>query len=237
MSPPHDPDLSAAIVAAARTINQQTGPEKTLQAIVVAARDSVPGIDEAGISTVDKRGRVETRAATSDLVLTLDQMQYDLGEGPCVESLRDAHLVVAPYLRHDQRWPHYVPRAVAVGLRAQLAVQLYLDDQGTLGGLNLYSTRSEHIDPDAEAVAELFAGHAAIALGHARERDGLHDALQCRKVIGQALGLLAERYDMDEDRAFAFLFRASSHSNVKLRDIAQQLVDERNHKTPGGGRA
>jgi len=224
------PDVAAAIAAAARTINHQVGVSDTLQSIALAARDSVPGFDHVGISTMDKRGNVETRAATGQLVRDLDDLQYALGEGPCVDTLRDAQMVVVPDIRHDQRWPRYVPAAVEAGLRAQLAVKLYLDDRGTLGGLNMYSTITELIAPEAEAIAELFAVHAAIALGNARERESLNQALHSRKVIGQAIGILSERYDIDEDRAFAFLVRASSHGNIKIRDIAQELVDERNAK-------
>jgi AmiR/NasT family two-component response regulator len=109
-----------------------------------------------------------------------------------------------------------------------LAVKLYLDDEGTIGGLNLYSTTSEEIDPEAESIAELFAAHAAIALGNACTQETLNDGLQTRKVIGQAIGILMERYEMTEDRAFAFLVRASSTSNIKLREVAQGLVDQKN---------
>jgi GAF domain-containing protein len=116
---------------------------------------------------------------------------------------------------------------VQLGLRSQLAVKLYVDREGTLGGLNLYSTTSEEIDAEAEATAELFAAHAAIALDNARERDTLNQALHSRKVIGQAIGIIMERYDVSEDRAFAFRVRASSQANLKLRDIAQELVDQR----------
>ena len=81
---------------------------------------------------------------------------------------------------------------------------------------------------EAEAIANLFATHAAIALGHAREREHLNEALQSRKLIGQAVGIVMERYSMNEDRAFDFLVRASSHGNIKLRQVAQELVDEIN---------
>jgi GAF domain-containing protein len=221
-------DIGQAIAAAARTINSRQSLDQTLQAIVQVARESVPGFEEIGISTLAKNGKVETRAATGDLVHQLDRLQYDLGEGPCVDTLREADLVAVPKLRHDQRWPRYVPAAVKLGLRSQLAVRLFLDDRGTLGGLNLYSTRSDEVSSEAAAIAELFAAHAAIALGNARERQNLNDALQSRKVIGQAIGILMERYEMSEERAFAFLVRASSHSNIKLRDIAQELVEQRN---------
>jgi AmiR/NasT family two-component response regulator len=107
-------------------------------------------------------------------------------------------------------------------------VKLYVDGDGTLGGLNFYSTTCYEIDPDAESIADLFAAHAAIALENAKEREQLNDALHSRKVVGQALGIIMDRYDTNEDRAFAFLVRASSSSNIKLRDIAQELVDKRN---------
>lgn len=227
-TPTHD--IAAAIAASARTIHQEQTLEETLQAIVNAARNSVPGFNEVGISTVERRAKIETRAATGKLVHTLDRVQYDLGEGPCFDSLQypDMQVVTAPNIRHDQRWPRYVPAAVAVGLRSQLAVKLYVDGDGTLGGLNFYSTTCDDIDPDAEAIADLFAAHAAIALENAKEREQLNEALHSRKVVGQALGIIMERYDMNEDRAFAFLVRASSSSNIKLRDIAQELVDKRN---------
>jgi GAF domain-containing protein len=218
------PDAAAAIAAAARSINQTQSLDETLATIATVARTSIPGFDHIGISTMDSKGNLETKAATGDLVWQLDKLQYSLRQGPCVDSLRGAAAVVAPNIGEDHRWPQYVPQAVERGLRSQMAINLHLDDQGTIGGLNMYSTTSEEIHPEAEALADLFAAHAAIALGHAREREGLNDALQSRKVIGQAIGILMERYAMNEDRAFSFLVRASSHNNVKLRDVAAELV-------------
>jgi GAF domain-containing protein len=223
-------DINHALTMAARGINRRANLEETLSSIVEVAQDSLSGFDQIGISLMDRKGNVQTKAATGELVWTLDKIQYELGEGPCVETLHDKVIVEAPDLRHDQRWPRYVPRAVAEGLKAQLAVKLYLDDQGTLGGLNIYSTTREDIDPEAVHMAELFAAHAAIALGYARDRQNLNEALHSRKVIGQAIGIVMERYHLTEERAFAFLVRASSHSNVKLRVIAQTMVDEANTK-------
>jgi GAF domain len=141
------PDIGQAIAAAARSINHKRTLDDTLQAIVEVAQASVPGFDEVRISTLHKGGKVQTRAATGELVHQLDDLQYTLGEGPCVDTLRHAQVVVAPRIRHDQRWPRYVPAALGLGLRSQLAVRLYLDDQGTLGGLNLYSTTSDDVAP------------------------------------------------------------------------------------------
>jgi GAF domain-containing protein len=128
-----------------------------------------------------------------------------------------------------------MPQALRLGLRSQLAVRLFLDDEGTMGALNLYSTSQEEIDPDAEHVAELFASHAAIALHQAREVEHLNQALESRKVIGQALGIVMERYGLDENHAFSFLLRASSTSNIKVRDIAAQLVEDTHHRHAANG--
>lgn len=221
-------DIERSVAAATRSLHHRRTLEETLHVIVSAAQASIPGFDHVGISTLARGGRLETRAATSDLVEVLDAAQDEMGEGPCLSALADDAVVAAPHLRHDQRWPQYVPVAVRQGLRSQLGLRLYVGEDGALGSLNFYSTSSEDISEEAKATAELFAAHAAIALSHAQERETLNQALRSRKVIGQALGILMERYEMDEDRAFAFLVRASSHGHIKLRDIAQQVVDERN---------
>jgi GAF domain-containing protein len=225
-----DTDLGRALAEAARAIHVSTDIDETLHTIASTALTSLRGFDAVGISTIDKSGNVTTRAATGDLVWKLDALQYELGEGPCVDTLRDEQIVVAPRIRHDQRWPHFVPRAVELGLQSQLALKLFLDKEGTLGGLNLYSTRSEEVHPDAEGVAELFATHAAIALGNAREIDALNEGMSTRSTIGQAIGMLMAQYTLSDDAAFGLLVRMSSTSNVKLRDIAAQLVQEANKR-------
>lgn len=216
----------AAVATAARAAGRQHDLDHTLQLIAESARQSVPGFDHVGISLIDAHGRIETRAATDSLVWELDRLQYARSEGPCVSAMREQPVVVVPDAPHDQRWPNYMPSAVKLGLRAQLAVRLFLEDSGSMGGLNLYSTTREDIHPDAENIADLFAAHAAVALDKSREVEHLNQALRSRKVIGQAIGIAMERYGLDEDAAFSYLLRASSHSNVKLRTIAEQLVDE-----------
>ena len=222
------PDFSRSIDAAARTINQPRSLQDTLATIVEVARNSVPGFDQVGISTVHQDGTIVTQTYEGELVPRLDEIQYGLGEGPCVDTLRGSAVVVAPGLRDDPRWPAYAPAAADLGVRSQLAVRLYLDHTGTVGGINFYSTLSSEVSREAEEIAHLFATHAALALGHAQEREQLVKALQTRKVIGQAIGIVMERYEMSEDRAFAFLVRASSHGNIKLRRVAEELVDQRN---------
>ncbi len=218
------PDVGRAL--AARTIDHSRDLDETLAAIAEAARTAVPGFDEAGISTVLGSGAVETRAATGSLVYKLDYMQYKLGEGPSVDSLRDAHVVAAARLGDDPRWPYYARAAARMGLRSQLAIRLQVDEGGTLGGLTLYSTTRDEIHHEAAVTAGLFAAHAAVALSSARASGAPFEAPDTREVIGRAVGIVMDRYRMNEDRAFAYLVRASSHGSATLREVAQGLVEQ-----------
>ena len=223
----NDPQIASALAESARTMNRPSTLDDTLDAIVSSACTSIPGIDAVSISVSHRDGRMETLAGTEQLPWELDAVQYSLEEGPCVDTLRGARVVFADRLRHRQEWPGYVPAAVGKGVRSQLGLQLYTD-QETLGGLNLYCTSSDTLHPDAPHVAEPFAAHAALALARARKVEQLNLAIDSRKLIGQAIGILMERYRIPEDRAFQFLVRASSTGNLKVRDIAQELVDQRN---------
>jgi GAF domain-containing protein len=224
---PGTSDFTSSIAEAARTLNRPRSLDATLQTIVEVACNSVPGFDQVGIATLHRAGTIETRAFTGELVVRLDEIQCALREGPCSATLQGDEEVAVSCLSVEDRWPRYVPQARAAGIRSQMAVKLYLD-HSALGVMSFYSTSGDDVTPDAQALARLFASHAAIALGHAHDRQHLNAAMQTRKIIGEAIGILMERHAMDEDRAFAFLVRASSHGNIKLRDVAQELVDERN---------
>lgn len=219
------PDHAAAVAAAVRSIHAARTQQGALETVVAAAREAIPGFDAIGVSTIDAHGNARTRARSDDLVDVLDTLQFSLREGPCFDTVNGERIVSAPRIHDDRRWPRYVPWAVTEGLCSQLAVRLYLDGRGTVGGLNLYSTLSEEIDPEAVRVATLFADHAAVALGYASQVDGLSLALRGQKVIGEAIGILMERYDVGEDRAVALLVRAATSGNSHLHDIARQVVD------------
>lgn len=216
--------LAVALTEAARAINAQHGLPETLKAIVDTALVSLDGIDHVGISLAHRGGRIETAAATDRFVLELDQLQYDLGEGPCVYAMVHEQTTLVQHARQEQRWPQFIPEAVRRGLRSQLALQLYFDDR-TVAGLNMYSTSTDTLEQETVHTAELFAAHAAIALGRVREIDHLNQALASRKVIGQAIGVVMERYGITEHRAFAYLARASSTGNLKLRMVAERIVE------------
>lgn len=230
----NDALMAEALVEAAREINTPQDLEGTLDGIVHAAAQSFASLDHVGISIVHRKGDIETKAGTDQLVWELDALQYLVGEGPCVQAVESDTITIANHMRHEQRWPKFVPEAVRMGVRAQMGVRLFVD-QETLGVLNLYATEVDTIDADVAHTAELFAGHAAIALGRARREEQLSEAITTRKAIGQAIGLVMERYQIDEDRAFQFLIRVSTTSNIKIRDLAQELIETSNATYRPGG--
>ncbi len=218
-------NMADALAVAAREIGSPSTLEETLSRIVQAAARSVDGMEHVGISLGHSSGEIETVASTDHLVDQLDQLQYDLGEGPCLYAVDREPVIVVENAAREHRWPRFIPAAVQEGLRSQIGLRLYADDQ-TLGGLNLYSTTQDSIHPDVVHIAELFAAHAAIALQRSIREADLNQALSTQKMIGQAIGILMERYQMDEDQAFKYLVRVSSYSGVKLRDVAAAVNEQ-----------
>jgi GAF domain-containing protein len=225
---PDHTTIAAALTEAAQSINSHRSLDQTLDAIVRAAQQTVPGFDHVGISVVHGNGnrRIETRAGTGRIVWDVDELQYKLAEGPCYDAIRHGGVTVMDDVETEDRWPQYVEEVRQLGLRAQMGLQLYSDGTN-LGGLNFYAAEPG-VDPDAVQLGELFAAHAAIALGRARHEHQLNESVASRQAIGTAVGIVMERYRITEDRAFQFLVRASSTGNVKLRSIAQQVVDDAN---------
>ncbi|MFL6155245.1 MAG: GAF and ANTAR domain-containing protein [Marmoricola sp.] len=223
-----DDSVLHALNTVARSLGEAREVDEVLHSIVVVACDSLPEIDHAGISITHRDGSIETRAWSDELVTELDQLQYDLNEGPCMDAVDPSvpdDIVRVDDARHEQRWPNFIPAAISHGLRSQLGLRIYTEDK-TVGGLNLYSTSTSAISHESELVAELFATHAATALGRVRKESQLTKALETRALIGQATGIVMERYGLDSHRAFDYLTRVSMTGNIKLRDLAAQLVDE-----------
>jgi len=218
---------------------------QTLQRIVTLAVASIEGCDESGLCDRALGGAGAVPA--SPLVAELDQLQASLGEGPCVDTLGGLDSVYVADLTHDPRWPRFGPRAARIGLRSALAYRLSAGGE-TLGALQLYARLPAAFGATDRAQGLIFAAHAGMALAvaqaQATERgrtDHLQTALVSREVIGQAQGILMERERITGDQAFDLLRRSSQHLNVKLRDVAQELVDtgavprEGAGATPGSG--
>jgi len=200
----------------------------TLQLIASLAAVAVDGCHAAALCT-DLNSPPD--GTTSRLARTLDELQHSLGEGPCHDARGGANDVFTDDFALEARWPTFAPLAVAAGVRSAVAYQLNSRGE-THGALALYAEEPAAFTAPGRAVGAIFAAHAALALSKALARDGdrgeighLHSALRTREVIGQAQGILMERERMTADEAFTLLRRASQRLNVKLRDIAQELVD------------
>ncbi|QWF78940.1 hypothetical protein HUW46_02340 [Amycolatopsis sp. CA-230715] len=209
----------------ALSLQDETDHPTTLNAIVDAVVDMVPAVTWAGISLV--RGKAITSEAPSDpVVAELDELQTELGEGPCLTSIRAHHTVRIPdFGKPDQPWPRYAARAYELGARSLLARRLFVRRE-QLGALNLYSDETEAFTPDAEVLIDLFAQHAAVALAGATHEHHLNEALANRDILGQAKGILMQRDRLTGQRAFQLLVRASQDSNMKVVDVARWLVEE-----------
>jgi hypothetical protein len=196
--------------------------DATLLAITSAAVDLLPDVDFASITVNDRRGPIRAVAPTDPMILHLDRGQYDCQEGPCYEAATESVHVVSSDLAAERRWPCYAPIALAAGVNAQAGIRLF-ENRGTLGALNLYSTRLGAF-ADLAPIGALFSSQAAMALAYAHEIQNLNEAVRTRKTIGQAIGIVMERYALTDERAFAFLARLSQNGNVKLRVVAEQIV-------------
>jgi GAF domain-containing protein len=204
--------------------------DEALRRLTAAAVDAVPRVDYASVTVRHPGGGLETRAPTDPLVAELEEIQYDLRSGPCYDAaVGDDNYLVSFDLEHDPRWPQYGPRAAERGIRAQLSVQL-ADDDHHRAALNLYARRPHAFDHVNIEVAELFASHAALVMGFAQTMEHVSQLVDSRQVIGQAIGIVMERYQLDEERAFSFLTRTSQQSNVKLRAVAADIVAGMNRR-------
>jgi hypothetical protein len=209
--------------------------DQTLRQITDAAVEVLPEVDFASITVRHSDGPLTTAAATHEGLLTLDAIQYELREGPCYDAATDTLHVVSPDLSDDPRFPQYGPAAVRAGIQSQAAFRLFEIGE-TQGALNLYS-KEVGAFRDLESVSLLFKHHAATAIAYAHEITNLKEALATRKRIGQAMGIVMERYELSDERAFAFLTRLSQHRNVKLRLVAEELiaeVEQRSAEISGG---
>jgi GAF domain-containing protein len=181
---------------------------------------------DVGGLTVFKGRRFTSMAASDPIVERADRLQYELGEGPCVEAAWEQETFVSNDLALDSRWPSWGPKAAALGLGSLLAARMSAGDK-VLGALNLYARRPREFTSDEAAFAHIFATHATATLLAAREIHGLRLALDARTLIGQAQGILMERYGLDETKAFAVLRRYSQDANVKLREVAEVVISTR----------
>jgi len=208
--------------------SQMAQAQRALRANAEMVTFLLPDFDQVSITVVDSEGSAFSCAQAGGLVGELDRLQYGLGEGPCIESLRGVVPVVVSHIEQDERWRDYVRAAAELGLRSQVATPLRWGEGQLMGVLNLYSTTRGEIAPSAPRVAEAIAAQIAGSLAGFREIENLQRALATRRTVGAAIGMLMAQYKLTETAAFAVLERRATFASVNVGDIAAQMVAEGN---------
>lgn len=223
-SPKHD--LALRMADLARSIAPPISVEAVLHDVTAATKELIPGVDVAGVLLVGKNNTYETLGPTSDLMNKLDELQMLHHEGPCLEAALDEVVIRTDDFRDEPRFPNYAPAVVELGVFSALSFKLYTADR-TAGALNLFGFQPNLWDSEAETVGMVLAAHAAAAVLASREGEQLQSALSTRDRIGQAKGIIMERFNIDDVRAFAMLRQLSQDTNTKLTDVAQRVIDTR----------
>ncbi|QNE18263.1 GAF and ANTAR domain-containing protein [Kribbella qitaiheensis] len=210
----------------AMELYESVGVEHTAAAVLQFVLPAV-GCSHAAMVLAHRSGRPAIAAVTDPIMETVSQLQMDTGDGPLIVALADGIPVLVRDSTTDARWPEWATKTCELGLRTVLQVPLRTG-QRTTGVLTFGSSGPDAFDAGDEAIAHILGLHAAIAMGTARHEETLHQAADARKLIGQAMGILMERYSLDDEQAFATLRRYSQDNNIKLHTVALRLIATRN---------
>lgn len=232
-----DDHFHRQLAKAVRRLDAADDTPHTLEELVEITPEFFTAADFVGVSVIEK-GHLRTPAASHERLRELDEWQYELGEGPCCEAIRHHCTVRVDDLATDPRWPTWGAAMVdELGIRSSLSFRLFTRDDDSWGALNVYSRTPQAFTDDDVVQGQVVAAMSAVALARSINDAQLAMALESRTVIGQATGIVMERYGLDEKKAFDVMRRISSHENVKLRDLAARVVAERglpDHPLEGG---
>lgn len=203
-----------------------TDSDTVIAELAELAAAEIPGAQYAGITLTRNAKHIETPAATHHWPVLLDKIQQRYLEGPCLTAAWDEKTVHVPDLETEDRFPNYQRDALAeTPIRSIMAFQLFIAGE-TLGALNVYSETADTFDGEARTLGLIFAAHSSVAFNSARREDQFRKALSSRDVIGQAKGMIMERYGVDAVQAFELLRKLSQDSNVPLIKVATDLVSD-----------
>ena len=208
----------------ARRLSEAETLQETLQRVVDLGHELLPQCDGISLMLIGKGGRIETPAYSSHVSRDGDRAQYETGQGPCLDAIRDRHTVVIDDLETDERWPAYRKRVLELGVRSMLSLRLFVTSDA-MGALDMYSSRVKAFDRESELVGGVYAAQASVAVRSALSVAGLQTALQSRDVIGQAKGIVMVRRRTTADMAIETLKRLSQDRNQPLRDLAREIVE------------
>lgn len=196
--------------------------------LVDFAAEAVPHTIGVGLTLVRSDGRPTTLAASNELAAVVDAIEYECGEGPCLDAIEYDDITVANDLANDQRWPKFVERAVReTQVRSMFGARIFLTGKER-GALNFYASKVDAFDQLDIGIGATLSALASISLQHAmeqRRRENLEIALESSRVIGMAMGIIMSSKLFTADQAFDALRKASQESNRKLRDVAFDVTE------------
>jgi len=205
-------------------------PEQTLRRVAELAKRTLGEVEDVSVTVID-RGQPRSVVFTGPLAVHLDERQYELGFGPCLDAAKTGQRLVVDTDDADTPYREFARIAARAGVRHVVSTGMPLA-QASIGGMNIYRTAEGVFSPTLLEQAEVFASYAAVAVnniasyaGATTEAAQLRTAMQSRAVIDQAIGVIMARDRCSPDEAFDLLRRISQHRNVKLRDLAQTIVD------------
>jgi GAF domain-containing protein len=209
--------------------------QETLIQIAEFAVQAIPGADGAGLTMLED-DRPQTVVASTEFVHAVDEVQYGLGEGPCLLAVESGRTQTSGSLGGEARWPRFGPRVGRMGVHSVLSLPLLLPER-VVGAMNVYARAKNAFGPEAVRIGELFARPAAVSVHNAqvlarsqRLAEQLGAALTSRAVIDQALGVVMSRTGATAEEAFDRLRSMSQSQHVKVAEIARVLVDEAVHR-------
>jgi hypothetical protein len=181
--------------------------------------------------TLLRHRKARTVGSSGERAALIDQIQYSLQEGPCLNAADSEAVVHVPDLRAEERWPNYARRALEMGVRSIYALPMPVDSESK-AALNLYSVRPQAFTQEAIQRVEDHVRHAsqalrvAVRLSRAADLEtNLKAALESRTAINLATGIIMDQNQCGQDEAFQFLVSASGARNVKLHDLAARMVN------------
>ncbi len=216
--------ISDLVLDLQRQAGREYDLDSTLDELTGQAAQLVPGAAYAAIAISRRPGEIHTLAATDRYPVVLDEIQRSFQEGPCVLAEPQSQMVRVDDLSTDERWPRYSLEAVAhTPIRAMMSFQLFAHRPSA--ALNLYSEQAHAFGDDSVTLGLVFAGYTTLTWTMIRRERQFRRGLASRDVIGQAKGMLMERFHVDADTAFEWLRRRSQESNTPVVTLAQRLTD------------
>ncbi len=225
----HEDDVPASIAELQKTLLSTDTVEEFLRELVAQAARLVTGGLSCGM-TLGTGGRPFTVACSHELAADVDELQYELGDGPCLESMRSGTRVRIEDTAAETRWPGFCERAAQLGVRSTLSLPLTADGEPA-GALNLYAPVTAGFGEAETRRAAQFAEHGSGALAlasrlasYASLTGQLRASLASRAVIDQAVGVIMAQERCSQAKAFGILRTASQHRNIKVRELAREII-------------